>query len=255
MTDAHPLTDQQLERYARHIVLKEIGGAGQRRLFASRVAVIGAGGLGSPCLQYLAAAGIGRLTIIDDDIVDLSNLQRQVLHGTADIGVAKAGSAKAALKALNPEARVDAVRERLTADNAEELLANHDVIADGSDSFATRAVVADISNRLRIPLVSAALGPYEGQLSTFRGWEADQPCWFCFAGEATDVPGRSCADVGILGAVAGIVGSMQALEVIRALVPFGTPLNGRILFYDALSQRMRDIRLPKDPECPRCRPR
>ncbi|MGB7405819.1 MAG: molybdopterin-synthase adenylyltransferase MoeB [Pacificimonas sp.] len=252
MTD---LTDQQLARYARHIVLKEIGGGGQRKLLAARVAVVGAGGLGSACLAYLAAAGVGRITIIDDDEVDLSNLQRQVIHGTADVGVAKIGSAKAALKALNPEVRVTAVKERIVAENAAELLEGHDVIADGSDSFATRGVVARAAHEARTPLVSAALGPFEGQLSTFRGWEAEQPCWFCYAGEAVDRPGRSCADVGILGAVAGIMGSMQALEVIRALVPFGEPLSGRMIFYDALAQRMRDVRLPKDPECPLCRAR
>ncbi|MGB3724103.1 MAG: molybdopterin-synthase adenylyltransferase MoeB, partial [Pacificimonas sp.] len=244
MTD---LTDQQLARYARHIVLKEIGGGGQRKLLAARVAVVGAGGLGSACLQYLAAAGVGRITVIDDDVVDLSNLQRQVLHGTADVGVAKAGSAKAALKALNPEVRVTAVGRRLTADNAHDLLEQHHVIADGSDSFATRGVVARTAHALQIPLVSAALGPFEGQLSTFTGWLPDQPCWHCFAGDAADRPGRSCADVGILGAVAGIVGAMQALEVIRALVPFGEPLTGRVLFHDALSLRMRTVGLPKDP--------
>ena len=247
------LTDQQLERYARHIVLQEIGGEGQRRLTQAKVAVVGAGGLGSPCLQYLAAAGVGYLTVIDDDEVGLSNLQRQVLHGTADIGMKKAASAKAALRAINAEVRVDAKPVRLTVENAADLLADHDAIADGSDSFATRRIVADTALALRVPLVSAALGPFEGQLSTFMGWRAGLPCWRCFAGEVADRPERSCAETGILGAVAGIVGSMQALEVIRALVPFGEPLAGRILFYDARSQRMRDVALRKDPECAACR--
>ncbi|MBV7257344.1 molybdopterin-synthase adenylyltransferase MoeB [Pacificimonas sp. WHA3] len=246
------LTDQQLARYARHIVLREIGGGGQKQLLAARVAVIGAGGLGSPCLQYLAAAGVGRITVIDDDEVDLSNLQRQTLHGTADVGVSKSGSAKAALKALNPEVRVTAVRERLTPENAADLLEGHDAIADGSDSFTTRAAVAAAALTLETPLISAALGPFEGQLSTFRGWEADQPCWHCYVGDMQDRPGRSCADVGILGAVAGIMGAMQALEVIRSLVPFGEPLSGRVIIYDALAQRMRTIALAKDPKCPRC---
>lgn len=246
------LTDQQLERYARHIVLKEIGGAGQQALVNARVAVVGAGGLGSPCLQYLAAAGTGYLTVIDDDEVDLSNLQRQVLHGTADIGMKKTASAKASLRALNAEVRVDPRPERLTADNAAALLAGHDVIADGSDSFATRSLVAKAALQLRIPLVSAAVGPFEGQLSTFRGWEANQPCWHCFAGSAADRPGNSCAEQGILGAVAGIVGSMQALEVIRVLVPFGEAMTGRVLFYDARRQAMRSVALAKDPECPVC---
>lgn len=246
------LTDQQLERYARHIVLKEIGGAGQRRLIDAKVVVVGAGGLGSACLLYLAAAGIGYLTVIDDDEVDLSNLQRQVLHGTADIGMAKTASAKASLGALNAEVRVDMVRERLDMQNAPTLLEGHDVAVDGSDSFATRGAVADAARALKIPLVSAAVGSFEGQLSTFRGWEPDQPCWRCFAGDATDRPGRSCADVGILGAIAGIVGAMQALEVIRVIVPFGEPLEGRMLLYDALAQRMRTVILKKDPKCPAC---
>lgn len=249
------LTDQQLERYARHIVLPEIGGAGQQRLVEAKVAVVGAGGLGSPLLQYLAAAGAGYLTVIDDDEVSLSNLQRQVLHGTADIGMAKTVSAKAALKRLNAEVRLDGKAERLMAENATALLEGHDVIADGSDSFATRGLVADAALALRIPLVSGAVGPFEGQLSVFRGWEADQPCWHCFARGAADHPENSCAERGILGAVAGIVGSMQALEVIRTLVPFGEPLTGRVLLYDARTPSMRTVRLPKDPECPSCRAR
>ncbi|MBZ6377473.1 molybdopterin biosynthesis protein MoeB [Pacificimonas flava] len=246
------LTDQQLERYARHIVLPEIGGAGQQRLVDARVAVVGAGGLGAPLLQYLAAAGVGYITLIDDDEVDLSNLQRQVLHGTADIGMKKTASAKVALKSLNAEVRVDPKAERLTGANAAELLGGHDVIADGSDSFATRGVVADTALALKTPLVSAAVGPFDGQLGTFEGWKADQPCWRCFAGNASDRPENSCAERGILGAVAGIMGSMQALEVIRSLVPFGEPMAGRMLFYDACGQRMRTVRLPKDPDCPAC---
>ncbi|MEO0499289.1 MAG: molybdopterin-synthase adenylyltransferase MoeB [Pseudomonadota bacterium] len=247
------LSDQQLERYARHIVLKEIGGAGQRKLLGARVAVVGAGGLGSACLAYLAAAGVGELTVIDDDDVDLSNLQRQILHGTADIGVRKTGSAKAALKALNPEVRVTPIAERLVTGNAADLLADHDAVADGSDSFATRGLVARAALDLRIPLISAALGPFEGQLSTFTGWRQDSPCWHCFAGDVQDAPGRSCADVGILGAVAGVMGAMQALEVIRALVPFGAPMTGRMLLWDGLGQNMRTIALPKDPDCTTCR--
>ena len=246
------LTDQQLERYARHIVLKEIGGAGQARLTDAKVAVVGAGGLGSPLLQYLVAAGVGYLTVIDDDEVDLSNLQRQVLHGTADIGMAKTASAKAALKRLNAEVRVEARNERLTPENAAELLGGHDVVADGSDSFATRGAVADAALALRIPLVSAAVGPFEGQLSVFRGWEADQPCWRCFVGDTADRAEESCAERGILGAVAGIVGSMQALEVVRTIVPFGKGLSGRVLFYDARGPTMRNVRLRKDPKCPAC---
>lgn len=246
------LSDDQLERYARHIILKEVGGAGQAKLLAARVAVVGAGGLGSPCLMYLAAAGVGQLTIIDDDDVDLSNLQRQVLHGTADIGRAKTQSAADTLFRINPSTRVELRPARLTADNAKDLLAGHDIIADGSDSFETRRAVADAALALRIPLVAAAVGPFEGQIATYRGYEPGMPCWRCFAGEAADRAGNSCAEAGVLGALTGVIGSMQALEVIREIVPFGESLAGRVLLYDALQARMRTIRLPKDRECPAC---
>lgn len=246
------LSDDQLDRYARHIVLKEVGGAGQAKLLAASVAVVGAGGLGSPCLLYLAAAGVGRLTVIDDDHVALSNLQRQVLFATGDVGRPKTDAAGAALGRLNPDVRVTPRRVRLDATNAADLLAGHDVIADGSDSFATRLAVADAALALRIPLVSAAVGPFEGQLATFRGWEADTPCYRCFVGSA---PGRddvSCADAGILGAVAGVLGSLAALEVIRAVTGFGADPAGRLLLFDALSLRMRTLTLAKDPACPAC---
>lgn len=246
------LSDAQLDRYARHIVLKEVGGAGQAKLLAARVAVVGAGGLGSPCLLYLAAAGVGHLTVIDDDDVDLSNLQRQVLHGTPDIGRAKVDSAADALARINPDVAVERCRVRLEAANARDLLAGHDVVADGSDSFATRRAVADAALALRIPLVTAAIGPFEGQLATFRGWEPGKPCWRCFAGAAADADAATCADAGVLGALAGVMGSLQAIEVIREIVGFGDSLAGRLLLYDALSARMRTIRLPKDPRCPAC---
>jgi adenylyltransferase/sulfurtransferase len=246
------LSDAQLDRYARHIVLKEVGGAGQAKLLAARVAVVGAGGLGSPCLLYLAAAGVGHLTVIDDDAVDLSNLQRQVLHGTPDIGRAKVDSAADALARINPDVVVERCRVRLDAANARDLLAGHDVVADGSDSFATRRAVADAALALHIPLVAAAIGPFEGQLATFRGWEPGTPCWRCFAGPAADADAATCADAGVLGALAGVMGSLQALEVIREIVGFGDSLAGRLLLYDALSARMRTIRLPKDPRCPAC---
>ena len=246
------LTDAELDRYARHIVLKEIGGAGQMKLKAARVAVVGAGGLGSPCIQYLAAAGVGALTIIDDDTVALSNLQRQVLYGTGDIGRCKADSAAEAVARLNPHVAVNPVAQRLAAANAAALLRGHDVVADGSDSFATRLAVADAAHALRIPLVSAALGPFEGQLATFRGWAADLPCYRCYVGDAADRPGDSCADQGILGALAGVVGALQALEVIREITGFGTSLAGRLLLYDALAGRMRTLQLTKDPGCRGC---
>jgi len=246
-------SDAQLDRYARHIILREIGGAGQRKLLGASVVVVGAGGLGSPCLLYLAAAGVGRLTIIDDDSVALSNLQRQVLHGTSDVGRAKTDSAADALARLNPDVAATLVRQRLDVANAAALLAGHDVIADGSDSFATRLAVADAAQALRIPLVSAAVGPFEGQLATFRGWQPDLPCYRCYVGNAADVDGATCADAGVLGALTGVIGSMQALEVIREIVGFGTSLAGRLLLYDALGARMRTLILPKDPGCMGCK--
>ena len=249
MTD---LTDDQLDRYARHIVLKEVGGAGQRKLLAASVAVIGAGGLGSPCLLYLAAAGVGRLTVIDDDTVALSNLQRQVLFGTADIGRTKTAAASEALGRLNADIVVTPLAVRLDAGNAATLLAGHDVVADGSDNFATRLAVADAALAAHLPLVSAAVGPFEGQLATFRGWEADRPCYRCFVGADPRLTDGSCADQGILGAVAGVLGALQALEVIREITGFTPSQAGRLLLFDALSLRMRTLALAKDPGCPAC---
>ena len=243
------LSDAELDRYARHIVLREVGGAGQLRLKAAAVVVIGAGGLGSPCLQYLAAAGVGRLTVVDDDAVALSNLQRQVLHGTADVGRAKTDSAAEAVARLNPHVVVMCKAVCLDAGNAVELLAGHDVVADGSDSFATRLAVADVAQRLRIPLVSAAVGPFDGQLATFRGWEAGMPCYRCLVGGDPARAEASCADAGVLGALTGVMGALQALEVIREIVGFGTSLAGRLLLFDALEARMRTLALPRDPGC------
>ncbi len=247
------LTDPQLDRYARHIILKEIGGVGQRRLLASHVAVIGAGGIGSPAIQYLAAAGVGRLTIIDDDRVDLSNLQRQTLFGTADIGIPKAAAAFAAVARLNPDVTVAPVIDRIGPDNAASLLAGADVALDGSDNFATRLAVADAALAARLPLVSAAIGQFEGQIGVFRGWEADKPCYRCFVGGDPDRAGASCAEEGVMGAMTGVVGSLAALEVIRQLVPFGSDSAGKLVLLDALDLRFRTITLPKDPGCPACR--
>ncbi len=245
-------SDAELDRYARHLVLPEIGGRGQAAIQAARVAVIGAGGLGAPCLLYLAAAGIGQLTIIDDDSVSLSNLQRQILFATADAGAPKAATAAAHLAALNPHVTVTPRAVRLEAANAAELLAGHDVIADGSDSFATRLAVADAALALRIPLVSGAVGRFDGQLATFIGHDPALPCYRCFVGAAADGPADSCAAAGILGALTGVIGSLMALEVLRLVAGFGEPLAGRLLLYDALSARMRTVRLAKDPACPAC---
>jgi adenylyltransferase/sulfurtransferase len=246
------LSDAQLERYARHIILKEIGGEGQKRLLRARVLVVGAGGLGSPCLQYLAAAGVGTLGIVDDDRVSLSNLQRQTIHGTGDVGRPKVESAADAIARLNPDVRVERHPARLTPCNAAGLVGAYDLVADGSDSFATRLAVADAALLARKPLVSAAVGPFEGQLSLFRGWEADQPCYRCWVGDAVDRDGETCAAQGVLGALTGVMGALQALEVIRAITGFGEGLAGRMLLFDALSLRMRSIALPKDPGCQGC---
>ncbi len=246
------LSDAELDRYARHIVLKEIGGAGQLRLKAARVAVIGAGGIGSPALQYLAAAGVGTITVIDDDRVDLSNLQRQTLFATGDAGQRKADAASAALHRLNPHVATHVLPVRIDADNAPRLLAGHDAILDGTDNFATRLAVADAALALRIPLVSAAVGQFEGQLGVFRGWEADRPCYRCFTGADPEASGVNCADQGVLGALTGMLGSLAALEVIRAIVPFGEDSAGKLLIADTLALRFRTIALPSDPGCPAC---
>jgi molybdopterin-synthase adenylyltransferase len=245
------LSDTQLERYARHIVMPEIGGQGQRKLRSARVLVIGAGGLGSPCLEYLAAAGVGTLGIVDDDVVDLSNLQRQTIHATNDIGRLKVDSAAARIQAINPDVMVKPHPLRLTAANATELFDGYDVIADGSDSFATRLAVSDACVRLGKPLVSAAVGRFDGQLSTFLGHQPDQPCYRCLAGDAMDVEAGSCAEAGVLGALTGVMGALQALEVMRLITGFGEPLTGQLLLYDALSARFQKLRLRKNPAC-RC---
>lgn len=246
------LTDAQLDRYARHIVLKEIGGAGQVRLLAAHVLVIGAGGIGSPALQYLAAAGVGRITLVDEDTVDASNLQRQTLFGTADIGTSKVEAATAAIARLTPDVRVEARQLRIDAAIAPALLRGVDVVLDGCDNFATRLAVADAALAARVPLVSAAVGAWEGQLGVFRGWERNLPCYRCFVGDDPERAEASCADQGVMGAVTGVVGSMAALETIRSIVPFGDDPAGRLWLFDGIAGRTRTIRLPKDPACPSC---
>ncbi|MBW8744375.1 MAG: HesA/MoeB/ThiF family protein [Sphingomonas sp.] len=243
------MNDEQLDRYARHIILKEIGGAGQQRLLDAHVVLVGAGGIGAPAIQYLAAAGVGRLTLIDDDVVALSNLQRQVLYATDDIGQPKVEAAEVAVALLNPDVRVTGRQLRLTADNAADLIAGADVVIDGSDNFATRLAVADAARGLHIPLVSAAVGQFDGQLAVFRGWEADKPCYRCLVGDDPDRPDISCADQGVLGALTGVLGSLAAIEAIRAIMPFGVDPAGNLLLIDALNFRFRMIGLPKDPGC------
>lgn len=246
------LTGEQLDRYARNIVLHELGGGGQMRLLAAHVVVIGAGGIGSPAIQYLAAAGVGRLTIVDDDRVDRSNLQRQTLFDADDIGAPKAVRAAVRAMALNPDVRATGVMQRIDRSNATSLIAGADVVLDGCDNFATRLAVADATLAAHIPLVSAAVTRFEGQLATYRGWEPGKPCYACVVGSDPERPGTSCADVGVLGAMAGVIGSMAALEVIREIAPFGADSTGRLVIADGLDLRFRTIAVPKDPGCPRC---
>ena len=246
------LSDDELTRYARHIVLKEFGGAGQARLKAATVAIVGAGGIGSPAIQYLGAAGVGRLILIDDDSVEPSNLQRQTIFTTADTGIAKVDAAAAAVKRINPHVAVETHRVRIDADNVAALLAGADVVLDGCDNFTTRFCVADAAYAANISLVSAAVGQFEGQLATYRGWEADKPCYRCFVGEDPERAETSCAEDGVLGPVTGVIGSLAALEVLRAIAPFGDDPAGKLLLIDLLALRFRTIRLPKDPGCTAC---
>ncbi|MEI9852628.1 MAG: molybdopterin-synthase adenylyltransferase MoeB [Sphingomonas sp.] len=248
------LSDDELDRYARHIVLREIGGSGQAHLTECHVMLIGAGGIGSPAIQYLAAAGVGRLTVIDDDRVALSNLQRQTLYATREIGRPKVDAAADAVARLNPGVAFAGIAERIGRGNAAGLLggATPDVVLDGSDNFETRLAVADAAHRLRIPLVSAAVAEFEGQLGVFRGWEKDKPCYRCFVGHDPGRAEASCAEQGVLGALTGMMGSLAALEVIRALVAFGEDSAGKLLLADALSLRFRTLQLPKDPGCFAC---
>ena len=245
-------SDDELERYARHLVLPELGGRGQASLARARVAVVGAGGLGSPCLLYLAAAGVGRLTIIDDDAVALSNLQRQVLFETADAGEMKAERAASHLHALNPHVETVAVPLRLDTDNVDALLAGHDLIIDGCDSFTTRLLVADSALAAGVPLVSGAVGPFDGQVAVFKGHDPALPCYRCFVGSPEDQPDRNCAAVGVLGALTGVIGSLIAMEAIRELSGFSPSSAGRITLFDAMAGRFRSLSLPKDPACLAC---
>ena len=247
------LSDDELERYARHIVLPQLGGVGQRKLKAASIAIVGAGGIGSAVIPALAGAGIGRLTIIDDDVVDRTNLQRQPIFRDDQMGEPKAELAADFVQALNPHVRVSAVRERLTADNAEALLSSHDLVIDGCDNFATRLVVGDALTRLGTPLVSAAAVQFQGQVALFRGWEADKPCYRCFVGDAFDTDDcDTCAEQGVLGALTATVGSFAALMAIRAIAGIGEDVAGSLFLFDGVKLDWRKIRLPKDPNCRSC---
>jgi molybdopterin-synthase adenylyltransferase len=247
-------TEAEIQRYSRHILLPEVGGTGQARLAAARVLVVGAGGLGSPLLLYLAAAGIGHLGIVDGDTVDLSNLQRQIAHGTADLGRLKADSAADAARAINPGVVVATHATRLDADNALDLIGGYDIVCDGTDNFATRFLLADACVLARRTLVSAAVLRFEGQLSTFKPHAGPNlPCYRCLYPEpppAGMVP--SCAEAGVLGAVTGVLGTMQATEVVKEVLGIGDSLAGRLLIWDALAAQATVVRLRRDPGCSAC---
>jgi molybdopterin/thiamine biosynthesis adenylyltransferase len=244
-------SDEELDRYARHIVLREIGGPGQRKLKKARVLCIGAGGLGSPSLLYLAAAGVGTIGVVDDDEVSLSNLQRQVLHPTESVGQPKVESARAALHAVNPNVTVETHPCRLDAENGADLVSGYDIVLDGSDNFDTRYLVNEICVRAGKPLVSAAIGQWEGQLSIYG--LPDGPCFACvFPQRPAAGLAPTCAEAGVLGALAGVMGAMQAAETVKLIVGAGEPLKGRLLLYDALWGEVRTITAAKRANCPVC---
>ncbi len=252
MTQTPSFSPRELDRYARHIMLREIGGAGQKALKNARILVVGAGGLGAPALLYLAAAGVGHITVVDDDVVDNSNLQRQVIHRTADIGAPKVESARRAMLAQNPDIVVETHAMRLVEKNAAALFAAHDLILDGSDNFATRYMVNRLATASQTPLIAAAITQWEGQISLYdpaRG----TPCFQCVFPEAPAAGlAPSCAEAGVIGPLPGVIGAMMALEALKALTGAGAGLGGQMLIYDALYADMRKISLKPRAGCPVC---
>ncbi len=252
------LTPDDLERFSRHILLKEIGGPGQQRLRAAHVAIVGLGGLGAPAALYLAAAGVGRLTLIDDDGVSLSNLQRQILFRTADVRQLKTEVGAAALAALNPHVEILPKAVELDALNARHLLQDADVVLDGTDDYDTRFAVNDACHALGVPLVSGAVGRWDGQIGVFASGTTKEaaiedrlPCYRCFVPDAPP-DAEHCSQVGVVGALTGVIGSMMALETIKLIARAGKPLTGRIMLFDGLNGEARTVRLRPDPECPVC---
>jgi molybdopterin-synthase adenylyltransferase len=249
-------SESQIERYARHIVLKEVGGIGQAKLLEAKVLIIGAGGLGSPLAMYLAAAGVGTLGLVDDDTVSLSNLQRQIVHGTSRIGANKTTSAAKTLRDLNPDVSVVEHNVRLTADNAMALLADYDIVADGSDNFATRFLINDACYLSGKILVAASMLKFEGQISTFKAHQGgDNPCYRCLY-PAPPAPGivPSCAEGGVFGALAGVMGAMQGVEVIKEILEIGESQSSWLSIYDALAASWHKIKLKPSPTCTLCGP-
>jgi adenylyltransferase/sulfurtransferase len=249
-------TEAEIARYSRHILLREVGGIGQARLREARVLVVGAGGLGSPLVLYLAAAGVGRIGIVDDDRVELSNLQRQVAHTQAALGSGKAASAARAAGAINPEVTLDIHSVRLGVENVLPIIGDYDIVCDGTDNFSTRFLLADACVLARKTLVSAAVLRFEGQLSVFKPHaHPDAPCYRClYPAPPPEGLVPSCGEAGVLGAVTGVMGTLQATEVLKEIVGMGETLAGRLLVWDALATRFRTVRLPRDPACPLCGP-
>ena len=248
-------TDEQLHRYARHIVLPEVGGAGQEKLLNARVLVVGAGGLGAPLLLYLAAAGVGTIGLVDHDVVDRSNLQRQVIHDEDSLGELKVESAARRIARLNPDARLDIYAEKLTAANVERLIAGYNVVADGTDNFDSRFLLNDACYFSAKTLVSAAILRFDGQIATYKARPGDDaaPCYRCLFPEPPP-PGLvpSCSQGGVLGALAGFIGSLQAVEVLKEILGIGESLSGSLLLFDALNASYNRIKVKKDPDCPLC---
>lgn len=254
-TEEGALDRDSAERYARHLVLPEVGVAGQKKLAAARITLIGAGGLGAPASLYLAAAGVGTLTLVDDDRVERSNLQRQVVHAQARVGMRKTESAAIALRALNPTTNLDLRSERLSAANVEALVRDSDVVIDGADNFPTRYLLSAACVRLKIPLVYGAVHRFTGQVSVFDARRDDSPCYRCLFPEppsADEAP--NCSEAGVLGVLPGTIGLLQATEALKLVLGVGETLVGRLLCYDALAARFRELKLPRDPACPGCGP-
>jgi molybdopterin/thiamine biosynthesis adenylyltransferase/rhodanese-related sulfurtransferase len=245
------LSAEQLERYSRHFLLRQLGEKGQGKLLDAKVLLVGAGGLGSPVALYLAAAGIGTLGIVDADVVDRSNLQRQILHSTDRIGVSKAESAKQTINSLNPDVQVRIYNERLTVDNVMDIFRDYDIIVDGSDNFPTRYLVNDAAVLVEKPVVHGSIFQFEGQVSVFKPHAG--PCYRCLF-PTPPPPGMvpSCSEVGVLGVLPGVIGVIQATETIKLIVGQGEPLIGRLVMYDALAMRFREIHIRRDPDCPLC---
>ncbi|SCA55959.1 Thiamin (Thiazole moiety) biosynthesis protein [Candidatus Terasakiella magnetica] len=247
--------EEQLERYARHILLPEVGGVGQSKLLNAKVLVVGAGGLGAPVLLYLAAAGVGTIGIIDDDVVDLSNLQRQIIHSTQTIDVAKVESAKESLLSINPALNINLYQERLNTGNINSIISQYDIVADGTDNFATRFLINDACYFAKKTLVSAAILRFDGQLSTYKAHleGEDKPCYRCIFREPPP-PGQvpTCSEAGVLGAICGTMGSLQATEILKEIMGIGQSMSGTLMIYDALHSEFRNVKVKRDKGCPLC---